>query len=123
MIPRIYLTAAALMYVGLAIYCSVAPQKASDTVHLERIGAGGKSEFLVIYGGLELAMAAIFLLPYTKLLSDRQALWILILIHAILVAFRTASILIYGMPPASTQKLAIGEWVVLLSALLVLWLA
>lgn len=122
MISRIYLTAAALMYIGLAIYCSVAPQKASETVHLDRIGVGGKSEFLVIYGGLELAMAAIFLLPYTKLLSDRQSLWILVLIHAILVIFRTASIALYGMPPASTQKLAIGEWVVLISGILVLWL-
>jgi hypothetical protein len=120
---KILLTASGLLYLALALYCVIAPQKASETVHLERIGVGGKSEFMVIYGGLELAMAVLFLLPWTGLLSDKQGLYVFLVIHAILVLFRTISIFAFGALPASTTKLAIGEWVLLIAGLLVLWLA
>ncbi len=123
MTTKLLLTAGGLLYLGLAIYCVVAPQQASEAVHLDRLGPGGKSEFLVIYGGLELALAAIFLLPWTGLISDRQALVIFLIVHAILVVFRTASFIAFGQLPGSTQKLAIGEWVMFLGGLLVLWLA
>lgn len=123
MITKLFLTAGGLLYLGLAVYCVLSPQKASEAVHLERVGAGGKSEFLVIYGGLELAMAAIFLLPWTGLINERQTLYIFLIVHAILVVFRTVSYFLYGPLPSSTQKLAIGEWVLLIGGLLVLWLA
>lgn len=123
MLIRLYLTAAALLYLWLAIYCTFAPQRASEIVHLERQGPGGYSEFLVIYGGLELAMALLFLLPWTNLLGDRQGLWVFVIIHAVLVIFRTASFFLFGPLPSSTQQLAIGEWVLLIGGLLLLWLA
>lgn len=121
MIAKLYLTAGGLLYLGLAIYCMVVPQKASETVHLERIGAGGASEFLVIYGGLELALAAIFLLPWTGLLNDRQTLYVFLIVHALLVVMRTISFIAFGPLPSSTAKLALGEWVMLIGGLLVLW--
>lgn len=122
MIAKLFLTAGGLLYLVLAIYCIAAPQKASETVHLERVGAGGASEFLVIYGGLELALAAIFMLPWTGLLSDRQTLYVFLIVHVLLVALRTISFFTLGPLPSSTTKLAVGEWVLLVGGLLVLWL-
>lgn len=112
MVTKLFLSAGGLLYLGLAIYCMAAPEKASRTVHLEPQGPGGQSEFLVVYGGLELALAVVFLLPWTGVLPGRQALVVFLVVHAM-----------YGPLPSSTQELAIGEWVLLLSGLLVLWLS
>lgn len=122
MATKIFLLVAGLLYAGLAVYCTLRPQQAADTVHLTRDGAGGRSEFLVIYGGLELALGVLFILPILGRYPTRPALIAFLIVHGLLVVFRTASILLYGPLPSSTTKLAIGEWVLLIGGLLVLWL-
>jgi hypothetical protein len=49
------------LYLALGAWCLLAPSTTSRKVGLELIGATGRSEFLVVYGGLELAMGAFFL--------------------------------------------------------------
>lgn len=122
MTTKVFLLVAGLLYGALAVYCVARPQVAADTVHLAREGAGGKSEFLVIYGGLELALAVLFVLPILGQYPARPALISFLVIHILLVAFRTASFLAFGPLPGSTVNLAIGEWVLLIAGLLVLWL-
>lgn len=119
---RIFLLLAGLLYLALAVYCTVRPQAAAETVHLAPEGAGGQSEFLVIYGGLELAMAVLFILPVFGLYPQRPALITFLVIHGLLVSFRTVSFFLYGPLPSSTTKLAIGEWVLFIGGLLLLWL-
>jgi hypothetical protein len=63
MIDRVFLAAVGLLYAGLAAYCAAAPDKAATTVGLEPRGGSGRSEFLTVYGGLELGLALVFLLP------------------------------------------------------------
>ncbi len=117
MIARIYLSIIGLMYVALAAWCSMDPATTSHKVGFDRLGGSGRSEFLVIYGGLELGMALIFLMPWVQRDFTLASLWACILIHACLVVFRTASFFMYDEISSLTYKLAVGEWIILLSGL------
>ncbi len=116
MISKIFLAIVGLVYLGLAVWCSVAPTVTSDKVGFELKSGSGQSEFLVIYGGLELAMALIFFLPWVRSDYLASSLLACVLIHACLVAFRTISFFLYSDISAMTYRLAIGEWTILILA-------
>lgn len=115
-LAKAFLLTTGVSYAGLAIYCSLMPLKASNTVHLTLKGAGGRSEFLTVYGGLEFGMALIFLLPLVFPEYLKAGLWGCFLIHASLVLFRSLSFVIDSSAIAETRSLAIGEWVIFLVA-------
>jgi len=123
MLARIYLTVVGLMYVGLAAWCSIDPATTSTKVGFDRIGGSGQSEFLVIYGGLELGIAMVFLLPWINRDYTHAALLACLLIHGCLVAFRTVSLFLYSDISSMTYKLAIGEWVILVAGIACWWLS
>ncbi|WP_339612503.1 hypothetical protein [uncultured Rubinisphaera sp.] len=114
MIIKLFLALVGLLYGVLAIYCSVNSAKASRTVHLTMDGPGGRSEFMTVYGGLEFAIALLFLLPLAYPQYLRAGLLSCLIIHACLVAFRTLSFVLDSRAFAETRSLAIGEWVIFL---------
>ena len=116
MIAKIFLAVVGLMYLGLAVWCSVAPAMTSEKVGFDLKPGSGQSEFLVIYGGLELGLALIFLLPLVRSDYLASSLLACVLIHACLVAFRSISFFLYSDMSAMTYRLAIGEWVILILA-------
>jgi hypothetical protein len=120
---KFFLTLVGLLYLGLAIWCSVSPQVTSTKVGLERVGDSGRSEFLTVYGGLEFALALLFLLPWVSSSFLWPALVSCALVHASLVGFRTISLLLYPNVSSMTYQLAIGEWVILILSIICLWLA
>lgn len=117
MIAKIFLAVVGAMYLGLAVWCSVAPAVTSDKVGFDLKPGSGQSEFLVIYGGLELGLALVFLLPLVRADYLASSLMACVLIHACLVAFRTLSFWLYSDISSMTYKLAVGEWVILILAL------
>ncbi|QDT71101.1 DUF4345 family protein [Lacipirellula limnantheis] len=121
MISRIFLTVVGILYAGLAIYCAVAPQKAADTVGLEMKGGSGRSEFLTVYGGLEMGMAVFFLWGAWRPEHARSAVLACLAIHACLVLFRGASFAMFAGIAPPTYKLAVGEWVIFLASIGVWW--
>ena len=123
MIAKIFLAVVGLMYLGLAVWCSVAPAMTSGKVGFELKSGSGQSEFLVIYGGLELGLSLIFFLPLVRADYLSSSLLACILIHACLVAFRTISFFLYSDISSMTYKLAIGEWTILILAVLIMVLA
>lgn len=114
MISKIFLFIIGILYGYLAIFCAVSPDKASEIVNLERIGAGGRSEFFVVYGGLELAMAILFLIPLLKKKYIEAGVFSCLVVHATLVVFRMTSFVLYPGAFEATQSLAIGEIVILI---------
>ena len=60
---KIFLAAVGAAYVGLAAWCAFRPAQASSSVGFDLRPGAGQSEFLVVYGGLELALGLAFLLP------------------------------------------------------------
>ncbi|MBB02874.1 MAG: hypothetical protein ACE37I_11845 [Rubinisphaera brasiliensis] len=119
MVAKIFLTLTGLMYAGLALYCTIAPGKASDTVNLGMNGMGGKSEFTTVYGGLEMGMALVFLMPLLQAGYTKSSLLACLLIHGCLVAFRLFSFTQYPGAFQHVRTLAIGEIVILLLSIAV----
>lgn len=121
MIQRVFLAIVGLLYAGLAAWCAVAPASTSQTVGLELKGGSGRSEFLTVYGGLELGLSLIFLLPAILNRHTREAVLACLIIHACLVVTRSVSFAMFDGVSASTYKLAAGEWVIFLASLAVWW--
>ena len=122
MIAKIYLTLVALIYLGLAIWCSVQPGKTSQKVGFELKGGSGQSEFMTVYGGLEFGLALVLLASLLRSETVMYGVWACVLIHGSLVVFRTISFLCFRGIESITYKLAAGEWVVLLIGIAILFL-
>ena len=121
MVARVFLVVVGLLYAGLAIYCAVAPNKAADTVGLELKGGSGRSEFLTVYGGLEMGMALFFLLAAWRPEHARSGVLACFAIHFCLVAFRSVSFAMFDDITPSTYKLAVGEWVIFIASIAAWW--
>ncbi len=120
MLSKVFLAAVGLMYLGLALWCSFYPAMTSDKVGFQLEHGSGQSEFLVIYGGLELGLSLLFLLPLIQPQFLHSSLVACLLIHACLVLFRTVSLFLYSDLEQFTYNLAIGEWVILISSIVCL---
>ena len=117
---KIFLALSGMLYAGLAVWCSVSPAVTSEKVGFEIKPGSGQSEFLTIYGGLEMGMALIFLLPLVHSEFLFSSMIACVLIHACLVAFRTIGFFLYSDFSSITYKLAAGEWVILILGIICL---
>ncbi len=70
----------------------------------------GQSEYLTVYGGLELALGLMFLWPLVRPSETAYTLFLCLLIHGCLVAFRTAGFITFAGIPTTTCALAATEW-------------
>jgi hypothetical protein len=120
-VARFFLAGVGALYAYLAAWCSFSPGETSSLVGFTLQPGSGQSEFLVVYGGLELGMALIFLWPLLRPETTRFALINCTLIHACLVAFRTVSFALFAGIQPMTWKLAAGEWVIFLAGAGLLW--
>jgi hypothetical protein len=121
MIAKAYLTVVALLYLGLSLWCSFSPTVTSQKVGFELNGGSGQSEFLTVYGGLEFSLTLILLLGVFKPDALQFSLISCVLIHASLVLFRSIGFFCFTGIEPMTYKLAIGEWVIFLIGLVVLY--
>lgn len=121
-VTRLYLVAVGLTYLYLAGWCSLRPEPTSQLVGFDLRPGSGQSEFLVIYGGLELALGILFLLPVVQAGSLRSSLQSCLIVHACLVAFRSVSFLLYSDIQPMTRTLAFYEWLIFLCAAGLMWL-
>lgn len=118
---RFYLAAVGIIYLALAVWCSVSPEQTSQKVGFTLNGDSGSSEFLAVYGGLEFGLALILLLPIVRPDATRFSLLSCLMIHGSLCAFRTVSLVKYSNFGEMTAKLAAGEWAILAIGLIALW--
>ena len=118
---RIFLAVVGLTYIYLAAWCSLQPAQTSQLVGFDLKAGSGQSEFLVIYGGLELALALLFLRPFVQPKQLQASLQSCLIIHACLVLFRSASFFMYSGIPSMTRNLAFYEWMIFLAAAGLVW--
>jgi hypothetical protein len=114
---RIFLALVGLLYAGLAAWCTISPKITSNKVGFDLQPGSGESEFVTVYGGLEMGMALIFLLPLLSKDSTSFALLACLLMHLCLVVFRSYSFMVFSGIGRMTYQLAVGEWVILLLSL------
>ena len=115
-IARFFLAFVGFAYIGLGIWSAVAPQKTSKAVGFVLQPGQGQSEFLTVYGGLEVALGLLFLWPLYKSEEVAFPLLACLVVHACLVLFRTISFFIYTGFETTTYVLAATEWIIFLAA-------
>lgn len=113
-ISRFFLAFTGIAYIGLGIWCAVAPEKTSRAVGFALQPGHGQSEFLTVYGGLEVALGLLFLWPLCKREEVVFPLFACLLVHGSLVVFRTIGFFIYTGFGTTTYGLAGLEWVIFL---------
>src|SRR5690349_19060652 len=109
---RAFLAVVGAIYVILAAWCAIQPQKTADSIGFTLQEGSGQSEYLTVYGGLQLAAGLLFLLPLAR---DEATPWMLtacLVIHACLVLFRSAGFFLYSGISTTTYVLAAIEWAV-----------
>ncbi len=122
MIAKAFLAFVGILYLALALWCAADPQTTSNKIGFELHPGSGQSEFVTVYGGLEVGMFLVFIMPLFWAQSQRFALMACLLIHASLVLFRTHSYFRFADIDAFTHRLAVGEWVILLASLAIWFL-
>lgn len=118
---RIFLAIVGAAYILLAGWCSLMPDKTSKAVGFTLQSGSGQSEFLTVYGGLELALGIAFLWPLYRPTEVAFPLFLCLLIHGCLVAFRTAGFLFFNGIPTMTYSLAATEWIIFIGAASLFW--
>ncbi|QEG38965.1 hypothetical protein [Roseimaritima ulvae] len=121
LITKLFIGLVGIMYAGLAIWCSVQPNMTSKKVGFQLVGGSGRSEFLTVYGGLEFGIALLLLASLFSKETVIYGLWAVMLLHGSLVLFRTISLIAYADIGAFTYRLAIGEWVIFLTSVALLF--
>jgi hypothetical protein len=109
------------IYLYLALWCAFQPEATSRLVGLAIEPGSGQSEFLTVYGGLELGLALVFLVPFLRPHLLQASLLSCLMIHGSLVTFRTISFFLYEPVQPMTWKLAAGEWAILLLSAIALF--
>ncbi|MCC9607828.1 DUF4345 family protein [Blastopirellula sp. JC732] len=121
-IARVFLALVGCLYVGLGIWCAVAPQKTSAVVGFTLQPGSGQSEFLTVYGGLEVGLGLLFLWPLYRSGDFEFPLAACLMVHACLVLFRTIGFFSFSGMSSTTYNVAAAEWVIFLtSAVLFFW--
>lgn len=113
---RIFLAIVGAAYILLAVWCSLMPDKTSIAVGFTLQPGSGQSEFLTVYGGLELAIGVAFLWPLYRPAEVAFPLFLCLLIHGCLVAFRTAGFVFYSGISTTTYFFAALEWIIFIGA-------
>ncbi len=97
------------------------PVQTSQFVGFDLKPGSGQSEFLVIYGGLEMALAVVFLLPLVRPKQLENSLLVCLIVHACLILFRSVSFFLYTDISPMTRQLALCEWLIFLGAAGLAW--
>lgn len=116
MVAKVFLTIVGVAYAGLAIWCSLFPKQTSAIVGFDLKPGSGQSEFLTVYGGLEMGLAILFLWPLLRPEHTAFALFACLAVHACLVVFRTIGFFAYPGIASGTYQLAAVEWLIFLVA-------
>ncbi len=111
----LYLYVNAALYLLFALWSTVSPWKVSANIGYMALSASGRSEFLVVYGGLELGLAALFAYLAAQPQLQRPGVLIALFFYVPIVVYRLVTVLKFW--PVSRTTLAVGS----LELALLLW--
>ena len=113
-----YLYLNAAIYLLFAVWCTVAPSATANNLGYTVLSNGGHSEYLVIYGGLQLGLAALFFVLARDPATLRLGLLISICLYAPIVLFRIVTVVKFWPVPAITKGTGVLELSLLIAALI-----
>lgn len=117
----VYLGFNALLFLVFAAWCSFKPAETARALGYEALSRGGQSEYLVIYGGLQLGLAAVFAMFAARPEHRETGLAFSLFLYGGIVLYRAVTLWIYGPVPALTWAVAALELVMLVAAA-ILWM-
>ncbi len=111
-----YLYVNAALYLLFAVWCTVSMTSTARNLGYEALNASGRSEYLVIYGGLQAGLAIVFWLLAENPSLHRFGLMLSLAIYVPIVLFRWITVIVFK---AQGMTLAIAglESALLLAAL------
>ncbi len=116
---KAYLYFNAVLYALLAAWCTLMPAQTAAAVGFQVLDKSGQSEYLVIYGGLQLGMAFLFAY-FARTDQPRNGLVLALAFYVPIVVYRAFTLAMLWPVGATTQALAVLEWL-LLGTALYLW--
>ncbi len=114
---RLFLALVGAAYLLLAAWCIAKPGQTSNSVGLTLQPGSGQSEYLVVYGGLQLGLGLFFMWPLIRNDAEQSVLVLCVVLHGCLILMRTSSLLMYPGIQPTTYYLAGVEWAIFLGAL------
>jgi hypothetical protein len=111
-VAAIYLWINAFLYLIFALWMTVLPQTTSRAVGYLSLSNSGRSEFLVVYGGLQLGLALFF--AWTAYQSPRHTVGLVfaLFLYAPIVLYRVITVVRFS--PVEKATLVVGALEVLL---------
>lgn len=103
---NIYLYVNAMLYLLFAIWCTLAPARTASNLGYVVLARGGRSEYLVIYGGLQLGLAIAFFLLARNAAYVSLGIELSIALYAPIVFYRLITLARYR--PVAPLTLATG---------------
>lgn len=116
---NLYLYLNAVLYALLAAWCTLMPAETAAAVGFQVMDKSGQSEYLVIYGGLQLGMAFLFAY-FARTSQPRNGLVLALAFYVPIVLYRSITLASLWPVQPTTVVLAMLEWLLLGSAL-ILW--
>jgi hypothetical protein len=118
---RIFLAIVGAIYILLAVWCMALPEKTAGSVGFTLKPGSGQSEYFTVYGGMQLALGLLFLLPLLRPEFVSTALLVSLVFHGCLVLCRSISIGLFSGIANPTWYFVATEWVLLLATLGFWW--
>ena len=109
----------AALYLVFSLWCALSPKSTARNVGFELLKGSGESEYLVVYGGLQLALAFFFLITALSPSMQRAGIIFAALLYVSLAGFRILSFFIYSDISRTTYVLSSIE---LLCAVIALYI-
>jgi hypothetical protein len=85
---RVILGVIGTLYGLVGLWCAVKPEDTAKSIGFTGLEPGGRSEYLAVYGGLQLGLALVYLAAALRPEYTRAGLGVCILTHAAMVACR-----------------------------------
>ncbi len=111
---RGFLAVVGVLYLLLAAWCALAPDRTSKTIGYELQPGTGQSEYLTIYGGLQLALGIAFLWPLYRPEDTSTVLLFCTAAHGFPALFRAISLFAFSGFSSTIYILAGTEWAIFL---------
>jgi hypothetical protein len=116
-----YLYFNSLLYTIFAIWCSAAPERTARSLGLSALTSSGRSEYLVIYGGLQAGLAIAFAFFARHFDLRTVGVHFAIALYLPIVLYRIFTIVSFGPVGSLTLATAGLEVLLLIAALGLNW--
>lgn len=117
---QIYLWTNAVLYAVFAVWCAIRLDDTARAIGYQALSAGGRSEYLTVYGGLQLGLAIFFAWTALRPEMHRVGLLFALALYVPIVLFRAFGTWAHWPVGKATLAVAGLELLLLLAATL-LW--